>query len=259
MSENLSENARNVLRPVDDEARRLAKTMIRTARAAALATIDPSDGYPIASRVGVSTDIDGAPTILISRLAAHTGALMADRRCSLLVGVTGRGDPLAHPRMSIACDARPIERDSDEHKRIEGRYLRHSEKAKLYVGLADFRFFRLEPKSASLNAGFGKASALEREDFLTLTDANTALAELEAGAIEHMNSDHTEAVELIARHFVGAPAGRWRLIGIDADGVEVADGDDVRRVFFEKRLQSADEVRPVLVAMTKMARQALAT
>jgi putative heme iron utilization protein len=258
MSENMSENVRNVLRPVDDEARRLAKTLIRTARAGALATIDPRDGYPIASRVGVATDIDGAPTILISGLSAHTGALTADGRCSLLVGIVGRGDPLAHPRMSIACDARVLERGSDDQRRIEGRYLRHSEKAQLYAALPDFRFFRLEPRGASLNGGFGRAFALERDDFLTLTDANAGLAELEPGAVEHMNTDHAEAVGLIARHFAGAPAGRWRLIGIDADGIDLADGDDVRRVFFSARAASADEVRPVLVAMAKEARQALA-
>ena len=70
----------NRLRPMlsgdqTDEAIRLAKTLIRTARYGTLATIDNKTGAPNATRVGVGTDIDGAPIILISRLAAHTPAL----------------------------------------------------------------------------------------------------------------------------------------------------------------------------------------
>ncbi len=61
-----------------EQAIRLAKTLLRTARSGALATLEPGTGWPIATRVGVSTDSDGAPVILISRLAAHTGALLAD-------------------------------------------------------------------------------------------------------------------------------------------------------------------------------------
>ena len=62
-------------------------------------------GAPLASRVGVATDIDGAPLILVSMLSAHTPAILADPRCSLLVGEPGKGDPLAHPRLTLICRA----------------------------------------------------------------------------------------------------------------------------------------------------------
>lgn len=244
-----------VLRETDADAIRLAKTLIRTARSGALATLEPGTGRPLASRVGVSTDIDGTPTILISRLAAHTGALLADPRCSLMLGYPGKGDPLAHARITLSCDA--VQADATARERIAGRYLRHQEKAELYATLPDFSHFRLTVQSASLNAGFGRAYALTAEDVLTLAAANGDIAELEPSAVAHMNEDHAEAVGLYARHFAGAPAGKWRLTGIDAEGVDLADGDDVRRVWFETPLASADEVRPVLVAMAKAARAAL--
>lgn len=157
---------KDVLRAVDDAARKQAQSLLGAARFGALATLDPRDGRPVATRVGVATDADGTPVIFVSALAAHTAALRADRRCSLLLGEAGKGDALAHPRITLACDARELARGSGDWQRIEARYLEHLPKAKLYSALPDFTYFRLEVASASLNAGFGKAYALTRDDIL---------------------------------------------------------------------------------------------
>jgi putative heme iron utilization protein len=247
-----------VLQEPDEEVFRLAKSLIHCARHGALAALDPSTGVPLASRVGVSTDIDGTPVILISRLARHTAALLADGRCSLLLGEPGAGDPLAHPRLSIEAKAVEIERGSAEHTRIEGRYLRHQPKAKLYAGLGDFRYFRLEPAGASFNGGFGRAYELTADDILTLSEANDALAESEASSIEHMNADHADAVENYARFFAKTGPGRWILTGIDAEGIDIANSDDTRRVFFDAPVASPHDVHMTLVAMARKARTALA-
>ena len=250
-------DARRVLRPTDAEAIRLAKTLVRTARHGALAVLEPGTGDPLASRVGVSTDSDGAPVTLISRLAAHTAALLADPRCSLLVGEPGRGDPLAHARISIAATARELPRGSDAETRVRARYLAHQPKARLYAELGDFRFFRLEPRTASLNGGFGRAYALTAADLLTADPANAEIAAMEAEVLAHMNEDHAEAVALLARHFAGASEGAWRIAGIDAEGIDLVHGDDMRRVCFETPLSAAAEIRPTLVRMAAAARQAL--
>jgi putative heme iron utilization protein len=245
-----------VLRDTDADSIRLAKTLIRTARSGTLATLDPATGRPMASRVGIATDTDGTPTTLISRLAAHTSALVADPRCSLLIGYPGKGDPLAHARITLSCDVRRVGPQTAEYARIAARYLRHNEKAALYAALPDFSHFRLEVLSASLNAGFGRAYALVREEVLSLSGANDSIAELEPSAIAHMNADHSAAVGLYAQHFAKAPAGKWVLTGIDAEGIDVANSDDVRRVWFAEPLTTADEVRPLLLAMAKEARAA---
>ena len=252
------EKPRDVILETTADAIRLARTLIRTARHGAIATLDPDTGWPTATRVGVSTDFDGAPIILISRLAAHTRALLEDARASLLLGAPGKGDPLAHARVSIACEAREVAPDSDEARRMANRYLCHQPKSQLYVGLGDFRFFRLEPKSASLNGGFGKAFALTAADLLNANPANAELALAEPGAVEQMNGDHAEAVGLYAEHFAGAEPGRWRLAGVDAEGMDLVDGDEVRRVWFEAELTSANDMNMTLVRMAGEARRAVA-
>lgn len=243
------------LQPTDDEARRDAKTILRSSRYGSLATIDPQTGAPQVTRVGVSTDFDGAPILLISGLAAHFPALVADPRCSLLLGETGKGDPMAHARITISATANILERDHADHARISARYIAHNPKAKLYAGLGDFRFVRLEPNAASFNGGFAKAYALTPADLLS--SADTALAAAEAHAVEHMNDDHAEAVDIYARFYAKAPGGKWVLTGIDAEGIDIAHGDDVRRIFFDKTLSVPQDMHMTLVQMARTARGAL--
>jgi len=246
---------KSVLQPIDADAIRLAHTLLRTARHGALASLDPATGAPLVSRVGVSTDFDGAPVLLISGLAAHSGALAADPRCSLLLGDPGKGDPLAHPRLSIVASATTISRDDPRHARVAARYLSHQPKAKLYADLSDFRFVRLEPSSASLNGGFGRAFAFTAADLLT--SADEALANAEAHAVEHMNEDHSDSVDHYARHYSKAPTGNWVLAGIYAEGIDIFLGDDMRRIYFDAPLAVPDDMHISLVKMARTARQAL--
>lgn len=238
----------------DAEAIRLAKTLLRAARFAALATLDADDGAPLVTRAAVATDTDGAPVILVSALSTHTAALEADPRCAILVGEPGKGDPLAHPRLTVKAKARKLAPGSDDHARIKRRYLNRHPKAKLYADFADFAFFRLEPGSALLNGGFARAYRLTGNDILAEGEASTALAGAEQPALDHMNADHADAVEACATGLAGADGGNWTLTGIDPDGIDLAKGDEVRRIFFEKPLEDAGALRPALVAMAGKAR-----
>jgi putative heme iron utilization protein len=252
----MEERKKDVIRETDAEAIRLAKTLIRTARHGALAVLDPETGAPLASRVGVATDADGTPLILVSLLSAHTRAILADQRCSLLVGEPGKGDPLAHPRITLICRATKLERGTPDHGRAERRYLNRNPKAKLYVGLGDFSIFRLEPERASLNGGFGKAYLLSRDDLLTAGPAVAELAASEQPALDHMNADHLDAIAVYARHFAKAAGDGWIMTGIDLEGIDLACGDEVRRVFFPMPLGSAGELRKTLVELASAGRAA---
>ena len=88
---------------------------------------------------------------------------MPTRAVRCFCGEPGKGDPLAHPRITLVCRAAKLEPGTPERISAERRYLNRNPKAKLYVGLGDFSFFRLEVERASLNGGFGKAYLLTRE------------------------------------------------------------------------------------------------
>ena len=144
------------IRPTDDQARNLVKSLLDTARFASLATIDET-GHPSASLVGFALDEEGLPFLLVSSLSSHTRHLQQDARCALLIGEPGKGDPLAHPRVTISCKAEFIGRPGAENDRLRPLYLARQPKAGLYIDFGDFTFVKLEMLSASLNGGFGKA------------------------------------------------------------------------------------------------------
>lgn len=162
MSQSNSPDQPNVLRATDDAAREQARAFVQGSAHGALASLEPATGWPLASRVSLAVDADGVPLILISRLSAHYGALDADPRCSLLLGETGEGDPLRHPRITVVCLAQKI---SSEHRAVaKAQFLKRHPGAEIYADFTDFDFWRLVPQRASLNAGFGKAYSLTAED-----------------------------------------------------------------------------------------------
>jgi len=253
----LPSGKKDPLLPVDDAARRLARDLLRRARHGALATLDPQSGDPLATRTGLAPDMDGAPVFLTSTLSAHTQALLADPRCSLLVGEPGKGDPLAHPRLTVTGQARRIAADDPARAALKRRYLARHPKAQLYVDFGDFSFWRLEVARASLNGGFGRAYAMTDADVLTDVPAVAGLSDMEDGAVAHMNADHADAVELYARAFCGAGAGPWQLAGLDPEGLDLVLGDRCERLWFEVPLTDAGQLRPLLVQLAKEARAKL--
>jgi heme iron utilization protein len=235
--------------PADFEPVAEARTLLRRIRAGALATIDKDDGSPFASLVNVATDFDGAPLLLMSKLAAHRANVEADARVSLLLCEGGKGDPLAHARLTVMGLAERVEADA-----VKDRFLARHPKSALYAGFPDFSFFRVELTGGHLNGGFARAARLSAEELLIDCRGAETLREAEAGAIEHMNADHADAVRLYATKLAGGREGPWRLTGIDPEGIDLAFADETARVLFPERVVDAGYLRKVLVAMAKEAR-----
>ncbi|MEP3197286.1 MAG: pyridoxamine 5'-phosphate oxidase family protein [Lentilitoribacter sp.] len=238
----MSKNKTNVIRETNDEARELAKQLIRTARFGALAVNSGNPGFPSVSRTLVGLDTDGAPLILVSELSIHTKAIIADNRVSILLGEPGKGDPVAHPRISIACKANWIERSDPRFKNLRARFISRHPKAALYVDFADFRFYRLEPIAADLNGGFGKAFALSPDDFLLTNKTEGEFASIEEEFLAKFNNDHASDIDKITSTHLGHDEKNWHLIDIDCEGVGLAKSDRIIRINFTQRPTSAQEL-----------------
>jgi putative heme iron utilization protein len=227
----------------------LAKHLLRTVRAGALATLDREGGYPFSSLVTVATDCDGSPLLLMSRLAAHTGNLDQDPRASILLAQGGKGDPLAHPRLTVLGRLART-----EEPRVRARFLARHPKANLYAGFADFSFWRMEITGAHLNGGFARAMTLSSGDIRTDLDGAEELAAIEESALAHMNEDHREALALYATGLADAPAADWRATGFDPDGIDLAAGDLTVRVPFDRPVRTGSDLRKALHEMAERAR-----
>lgn len=221
----------NVLRDLDPEALSLARKLVRAAGSVSLAVQDADLGFPAVSRALTASDLDGTPLILVSALAAHTKSLLMEPRCSLLAGEVGKGDPLAHPRITLFARAEQVARDTPEHQRARWRFLNRHPKASLYIDFPDFSFFRLEPQHASLNGGFGRAYALDGAAFkIEVPGDPQEWRRLE----EEIMIRYQDATRLAAA--VGAPtASNYRLAGLDPEGmIFVAPSVSFRYEFIPK-------------------------
>src|ERR1700704_609892 len=77
------------------------KKLLREGRSGALATLLPGSGDPYCSLVNVATAADGAPLLLISRLAIHTKNVLADPRVSLMIAERKEGNPMQGARVML--------------------------------------------------------------------------------------------------------------------------------------------------------------
>jgi len=224
----------SVIRPTDADALKLARTLARGARFGAIAVLEPTSGHPFTSRVLLATDVDGVPVMIGSQLSMHTKALLRDPRCSILVGEPGKGDPLAWPRLTLLTNAERIEADGESHSRIRRRFLSRHPKAKLYADFPDFSFFKLNPHSGNLNAGFGKAYEIDGNDMIIKSSLNQEIATHELQIIATVTSLREGAPDLLAKRFLKDNSVNWRVSGLDASGFELAHNGKILRVELEK-------------------------
>jgi putative heme iron utilization protein len=237
----------------DFDPGRLARSLLRRSRQGALATLVPNSGDPYCSLVNVASHPDGSPILLISRLALHTRNILGDGRVSLMLDERAAGDPLEGSRIMLAGRAEQAGGD-DLIALLRRRYLSAHPSAEAFVDFKDFAFFRIEPTGAHLVAGFGRIVDLKPQQFLTDIAGAEALLEAEPGAVEHMNADHRDAMNLYATKLLGAEAADWTCTGCDPDGIDMQAGTATLRLDFPERVTSGNELRKLLVRWAAEAR-----
>src|SRR5436190_18246029 len=216
--------------------------MVRSRGNAALAT--RLAGRPYVSLVATACDMDASPILLLSDLAQHTKNLAAGPFVSLLFeDVAGHPDPLAGPRLTLLGRA---ERRDDP--RALARFTARHPSAAPYAGFADFNLYRVEIERGHLVAGFGRISWVEQGELKFAADAS-ALAAAEPEIVEHMNTDHADAVALYAEKLLGRTGSGWRMAGIDPEGLDLRCAGETARLDFPRPVLTPAQVRAALVEL----------
>ncbi|MCV9921093.1 DUF2470 domain-containing protein [Pseudomonas sp. BT-42-2] len=202
-------------------------------------------GYPFGSVVPYCLDAEGHPLILISRIAQHTHNLQKDPKCSLLVGERDAEDVQAVGRLTVMAEAHKLTDEAAIDAAAE-RYYRYFPEAANYHKAHDFDFWVLQPVRHRYIGGFGAIHWLDQ-----VTLANTFAGKAEASMIEHMNSDHANAIA----HYVElsdlprTPAAQ--LVGIDSEGMHLRIGQAVYWLPFPSTCNTPTQVREALVLLAR--------
>jgi putative heme iron utilization protein len=202
-------------------------------------------GFPFGSVVPYCLDAEGNPLILISRIAQHTHNLQKDPKCSLLVGERDAEDVQAVGRLTVLAHAQKLE----EQAAIEaaaGRYYRYFPESSNYHKAHDFDFWVLKPVRHRYIGGFG---AIHWVDHLSL--ANPFAGKAELSMIEHMNSDHANAIEHYVQLSGLAQEPAAQMVGIDSEGMHLRIGQAVHWLPFAVPCNTPIQVREALVFLAR--------
>ena len=230
-----------------------ARTLISLGRIASLSTHSRKfPGFPFGSLMPYAADQAGRPVFFISSMAMHTQNLGQDPRASLLVAQPeAAGDPLGAARMTVLGSAAEV-----PAAEVRDLYLSRYENAKAWQEYTDFAYYRLDVEGVYFIGGFGVMGWISADEYGVARP--DPLAEAAAGIIRHMNTDHAEALCLIARHYVGEEPGEAAMTAVDRLGfhLRLKSGDRIhgRRVTFLREVTNSDDARGVLMEMVRRAR-----
>jgi len=213
------------------------------------------EGFPFGSTMPYALDDGGRPLFLISQMAMHTKNLLGNPKASLFVTVPeAQSDPLGASRLTLIGNAEPV--PEGEIPAARSAYLKRHENAKYYIDFADFSIWRLNPTDLYFVGGFGVMGWVEISDFMSAVP--DPLAESASGILEHMNSDHANAMLEIAEHEKGVTATEAKMTAVDRLGfhLRLKTPERVRsvRIAFPEEVRDAQKCRQSLVAMVKQAR-----
>lgn len=136
-----------------------SRKLLRETTVGSLATM--RGGGPFTTLVTLANDTDGSPFFLFSQLSAHTKNIAENPRASLLLIKTGKGDPLAHPRLTVNGTIAKI-----QAPHLREIFLKANPKSQLYVDFPDFAFYKMTVTGFHLNGGFARAADFEAGEVL---------------------------------------------------------------------------------------------
>ena len=177
-----------------------ARTIAASTNSGTLATLT-STGDPWASFVTFGL-LDGAPVLCVSNLAEHGRNLSGDQRASIaIVAPNSDTDPLASGRVTLAG---VVERPSgDEASAARDAHLAAVPAAKYYIDYSDFSLWVLRVHRVRWVGGYGRMDSATGEAYAAAqADPIRPGAE---GAIAHLNADHADALQAMARTLGGYP------------------------------------------------------
>jgi len=211
-------------------------------------------GFPFGSMVPYAVDHVGRPVFFISSMAMHTHNLQNDPRASLLITQPDvSGDPLGAARLTLLGEAR--EAPAAEVREL---YLSRYENAKFWQDYTDFAYYRLEVSAVYFIGGFGVMGWVSGDDYGSAQP--DPLASAAAGIIRHMNSDHADALRLIAHHFADETVDEASITSVDRLGFHLrlksADRVHGRRVAFLREVRNTEDARAVFIEMVRQAKSA---
>jgi heme iron utilization protein len=234
-----------------------ARTLMYLGRVGSLSTLSRKQpGFPFGSVMPYALDDHADPIFLISTMAMHTHNVKADSRSSLLViQPDAAGDPLGASRVTLIGNVLPVlEAEVADPRKL---YLERHANSKYWVDFDDFSFYRMNVVDVYYVGGFGVMGWIPVSEYYS--GQPDPLADSAIGIMQHMNTDHAEALIRLAKAFAGIEAQEVTMTSVDRLGFHIRlktqDGTRGARIAFSREVNNPADARKVLIDMTAQARR----
>jgi hypothetical protein len=234
-----------------------ARTLVYLGRVGSLSTLSrKQQGFPFGSVMPYGLDDHANPVFLISTMAMHTQNVQADPRSSLLVTQPDAiGDPLGASRVTLLGNILAV--PASDVAEARELYLARYANSKYWVDFDDFSFYRMDVVDVYYVGGFGVMGWVYASEYYSARP--DPLADSATDIIQHMNTDHGDALVLLARVFAGIECQGVMMSSVDRLGFQVRlktqDGTRGARIAFLREVTGPAEARQVLIEMVGQARR----
>ncbi|WBU59129.1 hypothetical protein [Paracoccus albus] len=155
-------------RQTDEKARQIARELIGKMTHAVLSAVDQTSAYPFISRISAQCDADGSPLAFLRQIAPTTRLLENNPRGAMLIEGSGSKDgAMGNARLQLQFVGRRMPNSDSNHMIRAQKWMQRDQKARAFIHLPDFNFWRLEPQAAVLIVNYGQIYNLRPADMKT--------------------------------------------------------------------------------------------
>lgn len=259
------------------------QTLLDSFQSVQLGTVN-AEGVPDASYTPAIVDETRSFYVYVSNLSSHTQNILDQKLASLMVieDESTAAQIFARKRVTFACQANKIERDTDRWTEVTGTFIEKFGKMfEHLMGMADFHLIELKPVKGRLVVGFGRAFDVTGDRMDTLehirgegkghtrvhdhghgnAKEQELTPEIVKRMVDHMNDDHSDSVLMYVKHFAqrgDATSAILKNVESEAMHIDIGSGETVR-IPFDKPLANAHDAHMTMVRMSKEAKQALSS
>lgn len=231
---------------MDVEVVKRALKFTRSTESGVLSTYSQDvPGYPFGSVTPFVLSNENVPIILISDIAQHTKNLKADSKCCLTI-FSNQTNAQNNFRITIIGDG-----EINEDEKIGQKYFNFFPESKNYFKTHNFFFYTIRPKRVRFIAGFGDIHWIETNEW---NHSEVNWKDEETGIIDHMNKDHKNVLELMAKKLFEQSTNDVKLISIDPNGAHIKIDKDIYYHGFDKSAFTTEQMREAFVDLAKRLR-----
>ena len=226
---------------------RNSMNLFRSSNFGILSTISKQiKDYPFGSFVTYVSSASRDVYLYLSDLAEHTENLRYKSQSSLTVfKLNEKGDIQNSARLTLIGDLDDV--PDDEIENCRNRFYSLLPESKKYQTMHDFKFYKLQVKSARWIGGFGQIGWLEKE----IWDCNPSWKKEEFKIIDHMNDDHQNTVTAALKAQHGIDESDPRIEFLCIDGYYALTSTGYYFISFPRPAITVKDYREVLIELAK--------